>query len=65
MLTYQLIKTNQEYGIQITYGNDIIRLIPNIACTSAHLSQLVEKCNRLQASLLHIDDIIYDFLCEE
>ena len=65
MPVYHLIKTDLGYGIQITYENDTLHIIPNITCSSTQLAQLIEKCTRLQVSLLHIDDIIYDFLCTE
>ena len=39
-----------------------VRVVPNISLSKARVSDLVDRCNRLQPSLHHLDDIIEDFL---
>ena len=39
-----------------------VRKIPNISLSMTRVSRLVETCNRLQPSLLHLDDILEDCL---
>jgi hypothetical protein len=39
-----------------------VRTVPNISLSKTRVSDLVDRCNRLQPSLGHLDDIIEDFL---
>ncbi len=61
-----------DAGNYISYGMDIyntkteklIRSIKDICLKKENLEALIVKCNKLQPALIHIDDIIEDFLTE-
>lgn len=61
---------HEEMGNYIAYGMDIIdyetdsliRSIPDISTEKAALERLIRQCNQLHADIIHIDDIIEDFL---
>lgn len=48
----------QVYGIQMEN-----RTIRDITTDRERLESFVEKLNRLRASTIHIDELVYDFLC--
>lgn len=62
----------EDAGNYISYGMDIyntqtqklIRSIKDICLKKEHLETLICKCNKLQPDIIHIDDIIEDFLTE-
>lgn len=39
-----------------------VREIPNISLSRSKAAELADRCNRLQPSLIHLDDIIEDEL---
>lgn len=60
--------TYTVYGLSV-YRRDAdnvsvlpVREIPNISLSRARTAELADRCNRLQPSLLHLDDILEDFL---
>lgn len=62
----------EDAGNYISYGMDIyntqtqklIRSIKDICLKKEPLERLITKCNKLQPDIIHIDDIIEDFLTE-
>lgn len=42
----------------------IVASIHDVTADKQALSELVETCNRLELSLLHLDDVIEDFLTD-
>lgn len=75
MTCYKLRKDKlfcEDTGNYTAYGLDIynakteklIRSIKDICLKKEHLEALIAKCNKLQPNLIHIDDIIEDFLTE-
>ena len=61
-------RTYTAYGISVyqTIPPDplpqLIRDIPDISQSLSRVATLVERCNRLQPSLVHLDDIVEDYL---
>ena len=60
--------TYTVYGMSI-YQRDradqpalLVREVPNISLSQARVAELVANCNRLQPSLIHLDDIVEDYL---
>lgn len=59
---------NEDIGQYTSYGIDIlkdckpIRIIKDVSPNKKKLQKLVFLLNKLQPDLLHIDDIIEDFL---
>lgn len=51
-----------SYGIDIICNKAIVRSIKDISLNKNELSSLIEKCNRLKLSEIHIYDVIDDFL---
>ncbi len=62
----------EDAGNYISYGMDIyntqtqklIRSIKDICLKKEPLERLITKCNKLQPDIIHIGDIIEDFLVE-
>jgi hypothetical protein len=60
-----------ETNFAITYGiaaydlssDRVIARIDDITCDKARLEHLVELCNRGELSLVHLYDVVEDFLC--
>ena len=61
-------RTYTVYGISVyeqAFDNSpiaLVRKVPNISLSMSRVADLVERCNRLQPSPIHLDDIIEDFL---
>ena len=61
-------ETRTSYGI-VAYSNadkggrkTIIASVRDITSDKAGLSKLVDDCNRLELSTLHLNDVVEDFL---
>ena len=53
------------YGIQICDASDkIVATVWDISADRERLSELVQKCNLLELSPIHLYDVIEDFLTE-
>lgn len=57
-------------GKYLAYGIDaadergcLLKRVHDITCDRQALDDLVERCNRFDLSLCHLDDVIEDFLC--
>ena len=57
-----------SYGIALCQTDAevpiIIRSVTDLTTDKARASSLVERCNRLALSPIHLDDVIEDFLAE-
>lgn len=61
---------HEDCGDYLSYGMDIfdrrndllIRSIPDISVQRTALEQLIMQCNKSCVDIIHIDDIIEDFL---
>ena len=51
-----------SYGINVSQNGRIIKTIKDISLRKKPLAELVKLCNRLKLSVIHIDDVIDDFL---
>ena len=57
-----------SYGIVVYYNSDkdggkrIVASVRDVSSDKAALTQLVNDCNRLKLSIVHLDDVIEDFL---
>ncbi len=56
--------TFKAYGIDITDTdtNTVVKSIPDICFDRPKLEKLIKDCNELDVELIHIYDIIEDFL---
>ena len=61
-------RTYTSYGISV-YQNTpdeshprLMRHIPDISLSLSRVAELVDRCNRLQPSLVHLDDLVEDCL---
>ena len=77
-ITYEIIEEIRliDAGLQKTYGiaahskaqsnGEAICLcfVKDITTDKDKLSQLVQRCNSYHLSLLHLDDVVEDFLCD-
>ncbi len=69
MTLYKLYETSIEHDK--TYGivavdsitKLTLRTIPDISVDKAEIEKLIAQCNNLQLDIIHLNDIIYDFLC--
>ena len=73
MTFYQLRKDilyQQDAGDYTSYGIDVfnsqsnvlIRSIPDISLEKGLLKNLISLCNDLQLDIIHLDDVVDDFL---
>lgn len=71
MLYYRTFKMHIEnsllgiydsYGLIIEEDNVEIRVIPDLTCDFNSITELAELCTKEQVELVHIDDIIENFL---
>lgn len=73
MTFYQLRKDilyQQDTGDYTSYGIDVfnsqsnvlIRSIPDISLEKELLKNLISLCNDLQLDIIHLDDVVDDFL---
>lgn len=73
MITYKLRKDNffhQHIGNYFSYGIDAVNeapyyticSIPDISIEIEPLENLIFLCNKLQLELIHLNDVIEDFL---
>ena len=51
-----------SYGIDIFENHIHLRSIRDISLNKDAIADLVHRCNSLNASILHIDDIVEDFI---
>lgn len=51
-----------SYGIDVVENEAVLRSVKDITTDEARLSGLVDLCNKLQLSPVHLDDVIEDFL---
>ncbi len=58
---YKLIKSEDESG-KTVYGIEICQQINDICLSYERAKELVDTCNKYGASIIHIFDIIDDFL---
>lgn len=42
----------------------VIQVVHDICSDEKKLEQLVNNCNKLKLDYVHLNDVIYDFLCE-
>ncbi len=53
----------RSYGVEISDENyNIIRIIDDVSVDKEAISSLVSLCNQLKLDVIHIDDVIDDFL---
>lgn len=52
----------RAYGIDIFEENKLIKSIKDISLNKNAVDELVSKCNTLKVSILHIEDVIQDFV---
>ena len=52
------------YGIDILKGCELLKTIKDISLNENDVNELINKCNRLKLSEIHIDDVIEDFLSQ-
>ena len=57
--SYGITLCQTDAGVPI-----IIRSVTDLTTDKARATSLVERCNRLALSPIHLDDIIEDFLAE-
>ena len=57
--SYGIALCQTDAGVPI-----IIRSVADLTTDRERVSSLVDRCNRLALSLIHLDDIIEDFLAE-
>ena len=73
MLTYKLRKDNlfhQDIGNYSSYGIDAvdkksgipIRSILDVSLEKEPLEKLIFLCNKLRLNIIHLDDVVEDFL---
>lgn len=77
-ITYELIENNcyVQNELHISYGiiayhkaesegsKNIVATVYGITEDKKKLSELIDKCNRLKLSVMHLYDVIDDFLAE-
>ena len=59
-----------DYGVFSSYGidildsmtNDLLRSVPDISLEREPVESLVWLCNHLHLDMIHLDDVITDFL---
>ena len=63
-------KTRISYGI-VAYSNanedgskTIVASVSDITSDKAGLNELVDDCNRLELSVIHLNDVVEDFLLQ-
>lgn len=52
----------RAYGIDVFEENKLIRTVKDISLNRNAVDELVNKCNDLKVSKLHIEDVIQDFV---
>ena len=52
----------RSYGIDVFEENKLIRTVKDISLNKKSVDELVDKCNDLKVSILHIEDVIQDFV---
>ncbi len=52
----------RAYGIDVFEENKLIKTVKDISLERASLERLIHKCNLLNVSLIHIDDVLEDFM---
>lgn len=72
MIHYKLNRgsfDHAELGAYVSYGltaydenEQLLQTISDISTSEQAVSALVSLCNKLQVSLIHMDDIVADFL---
>ena len=71
MVKYKIredLLSSEEYGCYKSYGIDVlsnkavIKSIKDISLKKKPLKKLMQMCNRLKLSEIHINDVIEDFL---
>ncbi len=69
MTLYKLYETsiehNKTYGIVAvdSISKLTIRIIPDISVNKAEIEKLIDQCNNLQLDIIHLNDVVLDFLC--
>lgn len=74
MVFYKLRKDKlflKDVGFYSAYGIDVfdgiskshVRSIPDISLEKEPLEKLIHLCNYLDLDIVHLDDIVEDFLC--
>ena len=67
-IRYRMIKSHikDEQGtVHITYGIEAYYSIADISTDRQAVSDLVEECNRLSLSSIHLSDVVEDFITLE
>lgn len=57
-----LLGIYDSYGLVIEEDNVEIRVIPDLTCDFNSITKLADICNSEQVELVHIDDIVENFL---
>ncbi|MBQ8766982.1 MAG: hypothetical protein IJZ16_09270 [Clostridia bacterium] len=57
----KIIKT---YGIAVFQNKSLIRFIKDVSTDRKAVKQLVKDMNEYQIELVHIDDVLEDFICQ-
>ena len=65
----QRLKSNElgtyvTYGIRIYQNGILIRQIPDVSPQKKHVMTLIRRCNQEQPDLIHVNDVVADFLQE-
>ena len=64
-LYHKDIGTYSSYGIDAfeNFADATVRSIPDISFEKETLETLIHLCNCLNLDIIHLDDVIEDFLC--
>ena len=55
-----------SYGVQVCEGEEVLCTISDISLDQNRVADFVERCNREELSVLHIQDVIDDeFFCRK
>ena len=55
-----------SYGVQVREGGEVLCTISDLSLDKNRVADFVERCNREEVSVLHIQDVIDDeFFCGE
>ena len=55
-----------SYGVQVCKGDEVLCTISDLSLDKNRVADFVERCNREELSVLHIQDVIDDeFFCGE
>ena len=68
--TYTVISNNEArmegtgicYGIAAENGGEVLDMVCDITSDWDEISNLVDKCNRNKLSLVHMRDVVEDFI---